>query len=384
MSTVQSVPYSRPLNLLVWGTYDLGKPRTRVLLAALRRSGARVTEIHAPVWEGVDDKSVIGAKAALQRAVRWGAAYPRLIWRLMRSPRPDVIVVGYLGHLDVLVLWPFAKLRRVPVVWDAFLSLHDTVVVDRQKLSPRNPLALLLWSWEWLACRAATRVVLDTEAQAELFRTAYGLRAERVTSAFVGAEASAFPSQPPRRRGDRAKVLFYGQFIPLHGIATIIEAARLSGDRPIDWEIIGTGQMAAQIRQDLHSARPTALDWQEWVPYPDLVRRIAEADVCLGVFGVSDKAGRVIPNKVFQILSAGRALVTRDGPGIRELVPDGAPGIGLVPPDDPAALLAAVEHLLEETPFPPDLHAGLRDRFSLGTLAARWDEILRGAAHRAR
>ena len=134
MSHVQPAPSTRPLNLLVWGTYDLGKPRTRILLAALRRSGASVTEIHAPVWEGVDDKSVIGAKAALQRAVRWAAAYPRLIWRLMRSPRPDAIVVGYLGHLDVLVTWPIARLRRIPVVWDAFLSLHDTVVVDRRKL----------------------------------------------------------------------------------------------------------------------------------------------------------------------------------------------------------------------------------------------------------
>jgi glycosyltransferase involved in cell wall biosynthesis len=205
-----------------------------------------------------------------------------------------------------------------------------------------------------------------------------------VTSAFVGAEASAFPSLPPRPREDRAKVLFYGQFIPLHGIATIIAAARLSGDRPIDWVVIGTGQMATQIRENLQSDPPAALEWEEWVPYPDLVRRIAQADVCLGVFGDSDKAGRVIPNKVFQILSAGRPLVTRDGPGIRELVPEGAPGIGLVPPDDPAALLAAVERLLAETPFPPDLHAGLRDRFALDALSARWDGILRDATDRAR
>ena len=38
--------------------------------------------------------------------------------------------------------------------------------------------------------------------------------------------------------------LFYGQFIPLHGIETIIEAARLCENKNILWRIIGTGRSA--------------------------------------------------------------------------------------------------------------------------------------------
>ncbi|PWE30034.1 hypothetical protein DDZ14_15855 [Maritimibacter sp. 55A14] len=165
----------QPLNVLIWGTYDLGKPRTRLLLEALRRSGASLTEIHAPVWEGAEDKSVLGKIDALKRGIRWGAAYPQLIWRFLRAPRPDVVVVGYLGHLDVLLLWPFASLRGTPVVWDAFLSLYDTVINDRRMVSPRHPAAFVLRAWEWLACRAADRIVLDTEAHADLFRSEYRL-----------------------------------------------------------------------------------------------------------------------------------------------------------------------------------------------------------------
>ena len=85
----------------------------------------------------------------------------------------------------------------------------------------------------------------------------------------------------------------------------------------------------------------------------------------------------MIPNKVFQILSAGRPLVTRDGPGIRELVTKAAPGIELIPPSDPDALVAAVERLLAQAPFAPDLHADLRARFSVDALAQHWDGILR-------
>lgn len=368
-----------PLRVIAWGTYDLGKPRTRILLAAIRRSGADLAEIHAPVWAGAEDKSVLSKAEAARRALCLLAAYPRLIWRFLRAPRPDVVVVGYLGHLDVLALWPFARLRGVPVVWDALLSLHDTVVADRRMLPRRHPLARLLRAWEWLACRAARRVVLDTEAQARLFREAYRLERRRVVSAMVGAEVTAFPPTPARPRGARATVLFYGQFIPLHGVDVIVEAARLARARPIDWAIVGDGQKAGDIRRMLEEDRPDALEWETWIPYERLAKRIAAADVCLGVFGDSDKAGRVIPNKVFQILSAGRPLVTRDGPAIRELAPEGAEGIALVPPADPAALLAAVERLLQEGPRPPDLHADLRRLFSLDALARRWDDILREA-----
>ena len=46
----------------------------------------------------------------------------------MHLPQHDVVVVGYLGQLDVLLIRPFTWLRDVPLVWDTFLSLYDTVV----------------------------------------------------------------------------------------------------------------------------------------------------------------------------------------------------------------------------------------------------------------
>lgn len=350
-----------------------------MLIAAIRRSGASVEEIHAPVWEGSEDKSVLGISQAFGRMARVLAAYPLLLRRFLRVPRPDAVVVPYPGHLDVLVLKPFAWLRRVPIIWDAFLSAYDTIVDDRRMVSARHPLAFGLKAWEWLACRAANRVVLDTQAQADYFRTSYRLAAAKTASVPVGSEVAAFPISAGRERTGRASVLFYGQFIPLHGIDTIVEAARLSRHLPIDWQIVGTGQLADEIRDMLRDDQPSALRWEEWVPYSQLSERIAAADVCLGVFGESAKAGRVIPNKVFQILSAGRPLVTRDGAGIRELVGSEAEAVELVPPNDPAALLAAVKRLLHTAPYPPDLHSELRERFSLELLALRWDEILNGA-----
>ena len=44
------------MRIVYFGTYDLDKPRNRLMIDALGRLGHEVTEIHAPVWDGVPDK----------------------------------------------------------------------------------------------------------------------------------------------------------------------------------------------------------------------------------------------------------------------------------------------------------------------------------------
>lgn len=318
------------MRVVCWGTYDLGKPRNRILLRGLREAGVELVEIHKDVWGGVEDKghiSGVGRKLVLM--LKWLAAYPGLIWRYMRAPRHDAVFVGYMGHLDVLVLWPFAKMRGVPVIWDVFLSLYNTIVEDRRIVGRGNPLAWLLFAWEWLACRAARLVVMDTGAHANYLVRLYGIAPEKTASVFVGVEPEIFPpSNVERRDGDDLTVLFYGQFIPLHGIETIVRAAQLAHGEPIRWILIGRGQEEDKVRRLLAQA-PANVEWIEWVEYRNLRDHIARADICLGIFGDTGKAARVIPNKLFQILSAGAPLITRDSPAIRELLSPDMPGVYL-------------------------------------------------------
>ncbi|UCG17327.1 MAG: glycosyltransferase [Phycisphaerales bacterium] len=365
------------MRIVFWGTYDTGKPRNRILLRGLRQAGVDLVEIRTDVWGGVEDKGQIaGAGRKLRLLGRWLAAYPGLVWRYLRAPRHDAVLVGYMGHLDVILLWPFAKLRGAPVAWDAFLSLYNTVVEDRRILGRGNPVAWFLFAWEWLACRAARLVVLDTGAHAAWFSHRYGMRPGRTASVMVGAEQEAFP--PCRAEGgDRPlTVLFYGQFTPLHGIGTIVRAAQAAHGEAIRWVLIGTGQEAAGMRALLAQA-PANVEWIEWVPYDCLREHIARADVCLGVFGDTGKAARVIPNKVFQILSAGAPLITRDSPAIRELLSPDMPGVWLVPPADPDALLDAVRRSGAQRGAPPrPLHRDVVGRFAPEAVGAELREIL--------
>ena len=106
-------------------------------------------------------------------------------------------------------------------------------------------------------------------------------------------------------------------------------------------------------------------------PYDELPEWMARSDVCLGIFGTSPKARRVIPNKVFDALACERAVITGDTPAVRELL---CPGddVWVCPPGDPEALADAIVTLRDD-----DLrraiaergHARFRETASLDALA---------------
>lgn len=336
------------MKLVALGTYDLGKPRMRILLRGLRENGIEVITCHQSIWDGIEDKSQLkGIKAKLAVIIKLFAAYPRLIRAYLRLPKHDVVLIGYLGLFDVLLLWPFIKARRVPIVWDVFLSLYNTVVEDRKMVSRYNPLAWLLYLMEWLALRIVDVAIIDTEAHARYLRRTYRRSGRQVQRVFVGVEPEVFDPQLIRSAATHQenrpfRVVFYGQFIPLHGIETVVRAASLCNHENIDWLLIGKGQESTRIAALIETLRPARLEWLEWVDYRELVKYLENCSVALGIFGDTDKASRVIPNKVYQIIAAGKSLITRDSPAIRELieVPD-AHHI-LIPAADPEALLAAV------------------------------------------
>ena len=82
-----------------------------------------------------------------------------------------------------------------------------------------------------------------------------------------------------------------------------------SKNNNIQWTMLGAGP-------DLHKCKILAKDcpnifFEEKIEYTKLALKIKEADLLLGIFGNSNKAGNVIPNKVFQSLASGKTIITR-------------------------------------------------------------------------
>jgi glycosyltransferase involved in cell wall biosynthesis len=303
------------------------------------------------------------------------AAYPVLILRFFLTKKPDAIMLGYPAQIDVLAIWLPAKLRGVPILMDLFISIYDTTIVDRGLAASGSPKARLLWWLDWLALRAADRVIVDTAAHARYIEELFRLPGGSVGHVPVGVEADHFPHRPPAQVSARPRILFYGQLIPLHGIEAVLEAALSNRGRAFDWVIIGSGQDAGKVTAALGEQQQDHVTWIDWVPYQELDQWIARSDVCLGIFGGSRKAASVIPNKLYQSLSCGRHVVTRASPAMDELVVGGAEGITLVDAESSESLLDGIEAAVRLGCKPPS--SAMLNSFSAERIGARLIEYIR-------
>jgi glycosyltransferase involved in cell wall biosynthesis len=332
------------------------------VISCLRGAGVEVVERHEPVWEGTRDAWRAGPATALRLA--------RAELRLLRRPRErfDAVIVGYPGHFDL----PAAKraARGAPVLFNPLVSLTDTLVSDRARFRPGSLPARALSLVDRRALRAADVVVADTEQHARFFAELADL--ERVEVCFVGAEERVFRPGPS---GAFTHALFVGKLIPLHGVETILEAARLAPELP--FRVVGAGQLDRLLEH-----RPANVEWVPWVEYEQLAGELHAAGAALGIFGTSEKAARVIPNKAFQALACATALITGDTPAARELLVDGESAL-LVPPGDAQALADALRRLASDDALRARISAGglaaYRRHASEDVLGRRWLSILERA-----
>ncbi|WP_217914261.1 glycosyltransferase [Miltoncostaea marina] len=337
------------------GTYERAYPRARVLVEGLRAAGVDVVEHHRPVWERRRHKAGLGPLALAGSAARWAGAWAALAPGALRERPVDAVVAGYPAQPDAAPAWLVARARRVPLVVDMMISLADTLAGDRAVAG--RAAGALLAGVDRAGLRMADLVLADTAAGADWLSERFGVPRGRVAVVPVGAEPQRFPPAPAPPGPPTA--LFYGKLAPLHGVATVLAAAREPGVPPV--RLIGDGQLGPWLEAELARDRPPGLTWERWVPYERLGAEVAGAAICLGVFGTSAKAARVVPNKVWQAMAVGRPVVTGDTPGVREVLTDGAEGL-LVPPGDAPALAAALRCLAADR--------ALRERMGLDARAA--------------
>ena len=337
---------------VMWlGTYERDYPRARVLVTGLRELGVDVVERHRPLWE--DQRHKAGAflrpGPLLRAGGRFAVAWAGLGREALGDRDVDVVVAGYPAQPDAVPAWTVAKALRARLVVDMMISLWDTLAGDRA-IAGRTAAAVLA-GVDRVTLAAADLVLADTAAGADWLARRFGVPRSRIAVVPVGAEAEPFAPRPAPAGPPTA--LFYGKLAPLHGIATVLAAAREPGVPPV--RVIGDGQLGPWLAEELRRDPPPGLTWERWVPYERLGDELGAAGIALGVFGTSDKAARVVPNKVWQAMAARRPVVTADTPAVREQLADGRSAL-LVPPGDAAALAGALRRLAADP--------GLRERIA--------------------
>jgi glycosyltransferase involved in cell wall biosynthesis len=356
---------------LAFGTYDVqAHPRVAVLLEGLTDHGEDVDEVVEPLG-----LSTAQRVALVQRpwrlplvATRIGGRWVRLVVRtaphLFGPDRPpyDAVLVGYLGHVDVLLaraLLAIARLRhphrpRPLLVLDHLVSAAGTAS-DRGLAGAGGLKDRLLSALDAAALRAADVVLVDTAERLPELTARARARAVVVpvgaTRAWFDAGAAAIASGTARVAAPARplRVIFVGLFTPLQGAETIARAlAELAGAGAvggIECTLCGRGQDHAAAQQI--AAGVPGVTWLDWIDADELPTAVSAHDVGLGIFGTTPKGTRVVPTKVFQAAAAGCVVVTSDTAPQRLSLEDAAL---YVPPGDPSALAQTLLRLASDRP----------------------------------
>lgn len=314
----------------LFGGHHAGYPRSAVILSGLDRLGIPIVSC------------VASPRAKLIR--RYGNLLRR--WRRIDEGF-DAMYVPEFRHKDMPLAHALSRLAGVPCVFDPLVSRFDTRVHDRGDADARGLQAWHNKNLDRLSFALADLVLADTRAHADLFLEELAPPDTMIRVLEVGCDDAVFrPAAPAPSSDGVATVLFYGSYLPLHGVPVVIDAAtRLRDNARIRFELIGDGQTRAEVERSVRERRLNNVVMTPRIPQSQLPRRIEAATVCLGIFGSTLKATRVIPNKVYQCMGMERAVVTMASRAVRETFREGDE-IVTTPAGDGDALAEAIRALL--------------------------------------
>ncbi len=312
--------------VLFFGIFDPKYARNRVLTTGFERNGWKVAECR------IDPRATRGMRKYLALA-RLGLA--------ARKEPHDLVIVCFPGQS---VVWLARLLFGKHIVFDAFLSLYDSNVFDRKVYGPKSLRAQkdrMLDTW---SCRLAWKVLLDTNEHIGYFVKTFGIPRGKFFRVWISADDTVF--MPRAAAGEEEfTVHFHGTFIPLQGISYIIDAANQLRHEGLRFRIIGSGQETPLIEEQVKKlGLESIIERTGKLPIAEVARHMESAQIVLGIFGDTEKTKRVIPNKVYEAMAMGKAIITADTQAIREL-PSAPSALVLVPVADARALADAIRGL---------------------------------------
>lgn len=284
-------------------------------------------------------------------ALRWPGSAAHLALPLVAGHlavwRPDVVVVALPFSIGLAALHA-ARVARLPVV--GITSTMPAWLSARLPLRPRMRPAIdgLLWRLLVAFYQRCTYVIAVSRTALQLLRRHGLTRPATVIS--NGVPLDIFFPRP------RDATLAHRLGLPAR--PTVLYAGRLDADKHLDLLLAGFARLRqrcdahlllvgdgaarpALARQVQHSGAHSAVTFTGFLPAADYVRVFSLANV----FAITSPA-ELQSIVALEALASGLPLVAVAAGALPELIVDGLNG-RLVPPDEPAALAAALADLLD-------------------------------------
>lgn len=358
--------------VVILGDFDYEYPREKSLRDGLERFGFRVRECRYR-----EDPLFIGVTKLLLLPYIYVVLWLRMRELVGDDPEVEAIVVTKFNPL----LLPFAAwyARRLDalLVYDLFVSLYRTVKLRGLPW----PVVKLVYAIERATLPLADLLLTETEQFVRLYADRYSLPKERFIALPVGTDEEWFSPRPDVPEADRFTAVYWGNFLPHHGLETIVDAADRLREEDVRFIMLGEGPWLERTERAVAERGLENVELRGRVPMEDLVETIAAAHVCLGIFSTDVRAQASITNKVSEGIAMGRPVITERSPAVEEWFTHGE-DLYLVPPEDPEALAEGILTLAGDPSLRDHIGRGARRRFEETYSKENVGRILVGALGR--
>jgi len=335
-------------SIVLLGDYDYDYPREKLLRRGFEEAGATVTECRFS-----ETSRFIGPAKLL--------LLPLFVVRIVR--RMDEIRDSD-NEIDALVLTKFNPLLlpiaafyawrlNCPLVYDLFVSLYRTAELRNVHPVIVRGLALL----ERVTLSLPDYHLVGTNQFIDLYSDMYGIPKGRFIRLPPGADEDWFYPREEIEKRETFTVLYWGNFLPHHGVGTIIGAAAELRGQPYEFVFLGSGPKQKHYEEMADELGLSNVRFEGFVPREDQQEWIASSHVCLGIFADDPRSLASITNKVSEAVASKKAVLTEASPAIDEWFEHGT-SVYTVPSEDPVALAEAIEALADERKLIEQLESG--------------------------
>jgi glycosyltransferase involved in cell wall biosynthesis len=238
--------------------------------------------------------------------------YFQTLWELLVVRilyNPEFYILGFRGYE---LYWAVRLISMgKPLIYDHMMSPYDSLLNERELIKRGSLIEKLVYLYEKSIVDNSDIILTDTNIHKKYFEELFNVKPLKMVEIPVGADEKLFYTHHRKSLDKNAtfEILFYGTFLPLHGIDVILNTASRLCDHPIHFTLIGGNKSNRyyQIIKQTALGNVTHIDWIEFRDLPELITR---ADIGLGgPFGNTGQAHRVITGRTFQFLAMAKPVV---------------------------------------------------------------------------
>lgn len=251
----------------------------------------------------------------------------------------NYLFVPHLNYFFIPIAYLIGKIYKKKIIFDSY----DSSYLDTKYLHHSSKFKIMIsYFIEYLAYLCSDVVfTLNAVYEKKLLEVFPILKKRKVYDIFASANESRFNPENCEKNNYENNyfyVLYWGNFLPVHGISTILNAANLlKSNENIKFWLVGSGPNYKEAKHMQSKLKLSNVIFFGKCSDSKLINLIHRSDICLGIFSNTPVSNLVITNKVFEALASGKAVITLDSPTTRFYFRSGV-NILLVPPNNSDAL----------------------------------------------